>query len=436
MAVSIPREIYTLGAVGLDTSRLANLEGQILAKREAKRLAEQEAIDRYMMELGGKLTPTGVRTSDLPGFEARRKAWMDFGLKNKSKLKTDPLVRSEFDRLFNNTLSYTQASKNEEEKAKTAKTMLADPTKRQQLNTEALMADISLHDLPLDDPSRKSIDYNAAWYKPATFDFTKEFTEASKGQPKSFLRVVPGSRNTTLGTVATEEGWTPKSINAIADNFVRSVRDNPDKYEYYVRRAKTLTPAELTDLNKELVGIGIVADDDDPLAVAYADALRQARSAIDVIQKPDTELAQSRGLQRAAAARAAAVFEPTGNVIDNFPDTPLSTTKGKPVGSIQDGLVYDNNGNFYTGEFRAAYEQLPADLPAILKFANVKLNRFNPFTVEAKDGRIIGLKQDGSPRIGRQLIENAQKKFGKKGMEFGPQGQTSINPDDPLGILD
>lgn len=305
MAVSIPREIYTLGAVGLDTSRLANLEGQILAKREAKRLAEQEAIDRYMMELGGKLTPTGVRTSDLPGFEARRKAWMDFGLKNKSKLKTDLLVRSEFDRLFNNTLSYTQASKNEEEKAKTAKTMLADPTKRQQLNTEALMADISLHDLPLDDPSRKSIDYNAAWYKPATFDFTKEFTEASKGQPKSFLRVVPGSRNTTLGTVATEEGWTPKSINAIADNFARSVRDNPDKYEYYVRRAKTLTPAELTDLNKELVGIGIVADDDDPLAVAYADALRQARSAIDVIQKPDTELAQSRAMARSFAAKQA-----------------------------------------------------------------------------------------------------------------------------------
>lgn len=434
MAV-IPREIYTLGAVGVDTSRLANLEGQILAKREAKRLAEQEAIDRYMMELGGKLTPTGVRTIDLPGFEARRKAWMEYGLQNKSRLKTDPLVRAEFDRRFNNTLSYTQASKNEEEKAKTAKTMLADPTKRQQLNTEALMADVSSHDLSLDDPNRRSIDYNAAWYKPATFDFTKEFTEASKGQPKSFLRVVPGSRNTTLGTVATEEGWTPKSINAIADNFVRSVRDNPDKYEYYVRRAKTLTPAELTDLNKELVGIGIVADDDDPLAVAYADALRQAKSAIDVIQKPDTELAQSRGLQRAAAARAAAAFEPTGNVIDNFPDTPLSR-KNKPVGSVQGGLVYDNDGNFYTGEFRVAYEQLPADLPAILKFANVKLNRFNPFTVEAKDGRIIGLKQDGTPRIGRQLIENAQKKFGKKGMEFGPQGQTSINLDDPLGILD
>lgn len=431
----VPREVYTLGAVQFDTRPLVKLQGELLAKREAKQKAEEEAIDKYVLGYAGKLTPTGVRTNDLSGFETRRKAWVDFALQNKSKIKTDPLVRAESDRLYNNALTYIQASKNEEEKGKPAKTMLFDPAKRSGLNTEALMSDISLHDLPLDDPNRKSIDYNAAWYRSPSFDFNKEFTEASKGQPKSFLRVVPNSQNKTLGTVATEEGWTPKSINAIADNFVRSVRDNPDKYEYYVRRVKKYTPAELTDLNKELIGTGIIADDDNPLGVAYAEALRQARSAIDIIPKPDTELAQQRGLQRASVARAAAVFESTGNVIDNFPDTPLSRG-GKPIGSVQGGLVYDNNGNFYTGEFRTAYEQLPADLPAILKFANVKLNKTKGFTVEAKDGRIIGLKQDGMPRIGRQLIENAQKKFGKKGMQFGPQGSISINLDDPLGILD
>ena len=179
MAVSIPREVFTLGAVQFDTSRLANLEGQILAKREAKRQAEQEAIDKYMMEQGGKLTPTGVRTDDLPGFEERRKAWVDFSLKNKSQIKSDPLIRAEADRLFNNTLAYIQASKNEEEKVKPAKTMLADPTKRNQLNTEAVISDIALHDLPLDNPNRKSIDYNAAWYRPASFDFNDEFAKAA-----------------------------------------------------------------------------------------------------------------------------------------------------------------------------------------------------------------------------------------------------------------
>ncbi len=39
------------------------------------------------------------------------------------------------------------------------------------------------------------------------------------------------------------------------------------------------------------------------------------------------------------------------------------------IKNSEGGLVYDNDGNFYTGEFRTAYEQLPADLPAILKFA-------------------------------------------------------------------
>jgi len=274
----VPREVYTLGAVQFDTRPLVKLQGELLAKREAKQKAEEEAIDKYVLGYAGKLTPTGVRTNDLAGFETRRKSWVDFALQNKSKIKTDPLVRAESDRLYNNALAYIQASKNEEEKGKPAKTMLFDPSKRSGLNTEALMSDISLHDLPLDDPNRKSIDYNAAWYKSPSFDFNKEFTEASKGQPKSFLRVVPESQNKTLGTVLTEEGWTPKSINAIADNFVRSVRDNPDKYEYYVRRAKKYTPAELADLNKELVGTGIIADDDNPLGVAYAEALRQAKS--------------------------------------------------------------------------------------------------------------------------------------------------------------
>lgn len=333
MAVSIPREVFTLGAVQFDTSRLANLEGQILAKREAKRQAEQEAIDKYLMDLGGKLTPTGVRTDDLPGFEARRKAWTDFSMNNKSEIKSNPLVRAQADKLYNDALSYIQASKNEEEKAKAAKNMLVDPSKRNQLNTRALIEDISLHDRPLDDPNRKSIDYNAAWYRDPSFDFIKEFSEAAKGQPKSFLRVIPGSQNRVLGTVSTEEGWTPKSINAIADNFVRSVRDNPDKYEYYVRRAKTLSPADLADLNKELVGTDMIADDDDPLAVAYADALRQARSAIDVIQKPDTELQQARAMARGEGGVSSQVnlfdydvlgkYEPETKVYFK-PDNPLS----------------------------------------------------------------------------------------------------------------
>jgi hypothetical protein len=304
MAVSIPREVFTLGAVQFDTSRLANLEGQILAKREAKRQAEQEAIDKYMMEQGGKLTPTGVRTDDLPGFEERRKAWVDFSLKNKSQIKSDPLIRAEADRLFNNTLAYIQASKNEEEKVKPAKTMLADPTKRNQLNTEAVIRDIALHDLPLDNPNRKSIDYNAAWYRPASFDFNDEFAKAAKNQPKSFLRVIPGSTNMITGNVETEQGWTPASIKAIANNFVRSVQDNSDKYEYYVRRAKQLTPAQLVELNKELTGTGLVADDDNPLAVAYAEAVQQAKSAIDVVEKADTELAQRRAITRASIRKS------------------------------------------------------------------------------------------------------------------------------------
>lgn len=416
MAVSIPREVFTLGAVQFDTSRLANLEGQILAKREAKRQAEQEAIDKYLMDLGGKLTPTGVRTDDLPGFEARRKAWTDFSMNNKSEIKSNPLVRAQADKLYNDALSYIQASKNEEEKAKAAKNMLVDPSKRNQLNTRALIEDISLHDRPLDDPDRKSIDYNAAWYRDPSFDFIKEFSEAAKGQPKSFLRVIPESQNKILGTVSTEEGWTPKSINAIADNFVRSVRDNPDKYEYYVRRAKTLSPADLADLNKELVGTGMIADDDDPLAVAYADVLRQARSAIDVVQKPDTELQQKRAMER-SAARAAQEEKVQGNAFDEIDFENMV----KGVQFAQD----------FTGTIPTKGDKLPQSVKSALSAIGYNIDSEDDVEVKMKDGQVIEIKAKGNSPVSRNTMMNAQLKFSTeplKGqqMTFGQPTKTKV----------
>ena len=45
MAVSIPREIFTLGAVQFSTQPLAQLQGQLLAKKAAK----EEALNKYFL---------------------------------------------------------------------------------------------------------------------------------------------------------------------------------------------------------------------------------------------------------------------------------------------------------------------------------------------------------------------------------------------------
>jgi hypothetical protein len=71
MAVSIPREIYTLGAVQFSTQPLAQLQGQLLAKKAAK----EEALNKYFYDLQGKINTAGVRQVDVAGIDQDIKNW-------------------------------------------------------------------------------------------------------------------------------------------------------------------------------------------------------------------------------------------------------------------------------------------------------------------------------------------------------------------------
>lgn len=285
----IPREIYTLGAVRLNSQRLAEIEGQLLAKREAKRAAEDEAINKYLTDQAGKLTPTGVRAIDLPGFEKKRRDWMQFSILNKDKIKKDPLAKMEADRLYNDALSWQQQSKDATEEKKPAIDLVRNPNTRNQLNFERVASDISLHDLALDNPNRKRIDYNASWYREPSFDFNKEFKAAAEGQQKAFLRKIPGTFDSQLGTIQTEEGFLPESIKQIARNFARSVIEDPNKLDYYERKSKNASAAELIRLNSILkpyfpkIEVAI----DQPEALAMAEAIERAQSIKDVMPRED-----------------------------------------------------------------------------------------------------------------------------------------------------
>jgi hypothetical protein len=296
MAVSIPAGIYSLGNVRIDDSqRLANLEGQLLAKKAAKQQAEQDAINKYIADQAGKVTSTGVRTVDLPGFEKRRQQWMQFGMQNKEKILKDPMTRVSFDKMGQELMSYIQQSKAEEEKAKPIKSLIVDPTKRKELNTDRVMLDIDYHDLPLDDPRRRSIDYNASWYKAPTFDFVKEFDSAAKGQQKSYLGEVKGSFNPKSGKYLTEQGFAPKAITQIASNFVRAVQESPDKQDYYERKAQNMDAREIADLNTYFSRYfpDQQVEADNPLTIAAAEAIRQAESARDIVPETDVRYASS-----------------------------------------------------------------------------------------------------------------------------------------------
>ena len=280
----IPREIYTLGAVQFNTQQLANLKGQLLAKREAKRLAEDDAINKYLNEQAGKLTPAGVRKIDLQDFEDKRQKWMLFSIQNKDRIRKEPLLKMEADRLYNEALATAQESKKAEEEKGDAIRLVSNPANRKAMNTERVFQDIALHDLALSDPRRKKIDYNAAWYRNPEFDFNKEFQESAKGQQKAYLREIPGTLNRETGKVQTEYGYLPNSVKQIAQDFSRSVNENPDKLDYYERRAKNMDAGEVVRLNTKLKPYfpNLQIDADHPLALAMAEAIEKAESIKDV----------------------------------------------------------------------------------------------------------------------------------------------------------
>jgi len=437
--VPISPQAYSAEAVVFDTKPLFDYAQRLDERRAKRALAEQEAVDKYVEQTQKNLTPTGMRSQDIPGFQ---KMQDDFrSLANQYKNTKDPIKRFQLQKKGDEMFLYIQRSKEEEKRAEPARAALANPENRKKLNVPKMMEALSVHDLPLDFegvtmlgiPQRRSIDPNASYFRETPFSFKENFDKAATGPGIKFseLSITSGGKVNKI-----TEGFNVPTIKSIATNFVDLVDADEDKKSYYTIRArdpKIYPSTRLAEMDKKVKQYfpNITVDDEDWRSVALAEAIEEAekRNAEKFENAPKISVSTSGEVPKKGE-------EFTGNIIDNFPNTPLSRGN-KPIGSIQNGVVYDNAGNFYTGELRTAYEQLPADLPAILKVANIKLSK-DPklgISVEVKNGVIQSIKQDKSPRIGRQFIENAQKKFGKKGMVFGPQGEQGFI-DDPLGILE
>lgn len=435
----VPRELYTLGAVKFDTQPLAKLQGELMAKKAAK----EEALDKWIFDLQGKIPSGQVRAIDREPFQQKVAQWIKDGIAAKGKPGAQQSILEGFQSLLADANESKAAG---ERQQKIAEIKLQNPDK------------VDEEDLPIIDRMSKSI-YDPLFYKkpeirqPFTLeDFSANIPTWDVGKRKQFIDfaisgVKPvGKANeksvydkpsfTDITTY--DEVFTPQQIKDVSQKAIAVLSDRSGlkTYKNILKEGEQQTPSDqFISLAKayELVNPGDVMNT--PLKVAQADVALSMIGAketktISRVNREALAKYQS-GLIEGRAQRRLNLLQ-SGNVIDNFPDTPISRGT-QPTGSIQGGVVYDNNGNLYNGEFRAAYEKLPADLPAVLSFAKIKLNK-KPFTVEVKDGVIQSIKQDGGLKIGRQIIENAQRKFGK-GMEFGPQGQQGFT-DDPLGILD
>jgi hypothetical protein len=177
---------------------------------------------------------------------------------------------------------FIQKSKQADELAKPTREALKNPENRKKLNTEKMMQDLAIHDLPLDfqgvSELRRDINPNASYYRETPFDFIKTFKEAATGPG---IKVSELSVSSDGKTKTITEGFGEPAIKSIASNFVKLVDIDEDKKNYYTIRAKDpqIYPAQkLADYDKKVKQYfpDITVDDEDPLSIALAEAIIEA----------------------------------------------------------------------------------------------------------------------------------------------------------------
>lgn len=303
MAVTLPSNIYTLGAVQFNTQPLATLEGNILAKREARRQAEQDAITKYVDSSTQRVTPAGVRVGDLPEYFKQVDEWKKMG---QSLTPNDKEGRLAFDQKGQKILGFIEASKAEQKKAEPLVATLADPVKSREVNVKRAMDALHQHDLPLNDPNRKSLDYSESYFNPPVYDFDKDYKEVFSSFKPSKLETIKNSTDPKTGKLKIREGLTDDAIKQGAENFVFKVKNNPTSLDFYERLSDNMDAKEMANLapyvHKYFPDLQV--DADHPLAIAAGLAIKQAEVKT-IRDEDDAELAHRRGLERAYASRSA-----------------------------------------------------------------------------------------------------------------------------------
>lgn len=433
--VPISPEIYSGAAVVMDNRSLFDYIQKIEDRRAKRALAEQEAVDKYIDDASKKLTPTGMRAQDVPNF---LKMQNDFRqLSNQYKSTKDPYKRLELQKKGDEMFLYIQKSKQAEELAKPARDALKNPENRKKLNTEKMMQDLAIHDLPLDFegvsvlgiPTRRDINPNASYYKETPFDFVKTFKEAATGPG---IKVSELSVSSDGKTKTITEGFGEPAIKSIASNFVKLVDIDEDKKNYYTIRAKDpqIYPAQkLADYDKKVKQYfpDITVDDEDPLSIALAEAILEAEK----IKSQKFENIPKASVVNIGISPSTAVnyFGEVKNKLKTNPKEISAAGKpiltGSPVndlsGIIQERVI--NIANTVTkGGMSIGATKIPYDQSNLFVQDNPDPNKIDIYEVKKSGNNITGVKRLVSadikdiniePQVGvqekRAIIEQTKK---------------------------
>lgn len=275
MAVSIPREVFTLGAVQFNTQPLARLQGELMAKKAAK----EEAVDKYLLELQNKIPKDQVRAIDRNPFQQKVKNWIETGIAAKGKPDAQQKVFEGFQELL--------ADANESKAA---------GERQQKIAELKLQGKIDEDDFPIIDSMSQSI-YDQKFYKnpvtrqPYTIeDFSANIPAWDLSKRKQFIDFAKsgfkpaGKANEreeydpkAMATYKTyDQIFTPQQIKDVSQRAIVAMSDESGvkTYKSILKEGEQKVPSEeFTSLAKAYSMIYPEDVMNTPLKVAQADVI-------------------------------------------------------------------------------------------------------------------------------------------------------------------
>lgn len=169
---SLPSNLFSGGAVALNTSPFTNYYLQTQARDQAR----NDAIIKFVGDYSNRLTPTGVASEDIDDFMKAKNDWQDFVMQNKSGMANPSSDNGksyiEAQKRFNNAMAIAQKSKEKSQNILQLKTVLADPTKASLL-TDGTLDAIHKASLPVM-KGYEPIDYTDVKFNPKPWDAAQE----------------------------------------------------------------------------------------------------------------------------------------------------------------------------------------------------------------------------------------------------------------------
>jgi hypothetical protein len=233
MALQNNPSLYTGGAERFNSRPSVALYANLMARQQAK----EDAYDEYIRSLNKNVNPAGMRNQERQVFDEKLAEWQRFGMENRDAIrKRAGGVDMEFQRKYQDLLNTIQESKTEEERKKPAIELLLDPNKRDRIDEDGFMRDITSHDAPLyikdektgqwmRNPDRKSLDFTGFSFNPKMME-TEDWRKYDEAMDKAFpadktnTNIAPHPKDKFTNLVTTAKVYSPDKLKGIGDTAI------------------------------------------------------------------------------------------------------------------------------------------------------------------------------------------------------------------------